>query len=304
MPVSPRPPSDDDLNRAADLIRAGGLVAFPTETVYGLGANALDERAVRKIFAAKERPWASPLIVHVADVEMARTVCAEWTPLAEKFGRRFWPGPLTLVVPKAPIIPGVVTASLPSVGVRVPAHPVALELIRRAGVPIAAPSANRFTAISPTTAGHVAASLGDRVDMILDGGSTEVGIESTVVALHRHPPVLLRPGMITQEQLELFAGIRFAQQHDNPDAPAESPGQHPRHYAPRTRFLVIEEHTALPDGRGRVIEMPERPDEFAQCLYAELHKADGEGWDWIAIRAPAREGEWAGILDRLQRATS
>ncbi len=299
--AEPERPSDDELARAAALIRGGGLVAFPTETVYGLGANALDETAVRKIFQVKERPWASPLIVHVADVQMARTVCREWPPLAQKLSQHFWPGPLTLVVQKAPIVPDVVTASLPSVGVRVPRHPVALELIRRAGVPIAAPSANRFTEVSPTTAAHVKASLGERVDMILDGGSTDIGIESTVLAIHRHPPALLRPGMITKAQIEQVGGIRLEQEIDKPHI-AESPGQHPKHYSPRTRFILLDEHTALPVGRGRTIKMPREAGEFAHRLYAELHQADAEGWDWIAIEAPVRSDEWAGILDRLQRA--
>lgn len=300
--VSSRVPDDSELDRAAELIRAGRLVAFPTETVYGLGGNALDEEAVRRIFLAKERPWASPLIVHVSDLAMARSISADWPPLADKLARQFWPGPLTLVVHKAASIPDVVTAGLPSVGVRIPRHPVALELIRRAGVPIAAPSANRFTEISPTSAAHVAASLGNRVDFILDGGSTEIGIESTVLAVHRHPPLLLRPGMITQSHLESAAGIHFDQEKNRPEV-AESPGQHPRHYSPKTKFILKGERTALPVGRGRVIAMPHRAAEFAQRLYEELHKADAEGWDWIAIEAPVRSDEWAGILDRLQRAT-
>ncbi len=165
--------TDEQLARAADLIRQGGLVAFPTETVYGLGANALDARAVARIYEAKQRPWASPLIVHVADENMARSVTADWPTLAQTLAARFWPGPLTIIVQKAEILPSLVTAGLETVGIRMPSHPVALELIRRAGVPVAAPSANRFSEISPTTAAHVRASLGDRVDLILDGGSAQ-----------------------------------------------------------------------------------------------------------------------------------
>ena len=295
--------SELEMMRAAELIRNGQLVAFPTETVYGLGANALDPEAVKRIFEAKERPWASPLIVHVADEKMARSVSAEWPATAQKLTRAFWPGPLTLVLKKAAIVPDLVTAGLDSVGVRMPSHPMALELIRRAGVPIAAPSANRFTEISPTTAEHVRAGLGNRVDMVLDGGPTIVGIESTVVALHRAPPAILRPGIITTEELERVAGGRFEREMDLPHV-IESPGQHPKHYAPRTRLILLEDDATAPDGRGRILDMPTDPKSFAAALYAELHKADREGWDWIAIRRPPETPEWAGILDRLQRAST
>jgi L-threonylcarbamoyladenylate synthase len=295
-------PTDVELQRAAELIRQGGLVAFPTETVYGLGANALDADAVRRIFEAKRRPWASPLIVHVSDEAMARTLTAEWPIMARHLAREFWPGPLTLVLKKASIVPDVVTASLDSVAVRMPAHPIALQLIRAAGVPIAAPSANRFSELSPTSADHVRASLGDQVDLILDGGPTTVGIESTVVSLHRNPPVVLRPGMITKEQVEQVTGIRFESELNLPQI-VESPGQNPRHYAPRTRFLLLDRGSQPPEGRGRFLVLSKNPKEFAATLYAELHKADREGWDWIAIERPSDTPEWAGILDRLQRAT-
>lgn len=289
--------------RAAELIRRGGLVAFPTETVYGLGANALDAAAVRRIYQAKGRPWASPLIVHVADEAMARSITADWPEPAHRLAERFWPGPLTVVLKKAEIVPDVVTAGLDSVGVRVPSHPMALELIRRAGVPIAAPSANRFGEISPTTAGHVRASLGDRVDLILEAEPSRVGIESTVVSLRRDPPAVLRPGMITLEQLEEATGLRWERELDVPHI-SESPGLHARHYAPRTPLSVLETGSARPAGRGRVIEMPSDARAFAACLYARLHEADREGWDWIAIEKPPETPEWAGILDRLRRASA
>lgn len=289
--------------RAADLIRRGGLVAFPTETVYGLGANALDAQAVTRIYEAKGRPWASPLIVHVADEMMARTVTADWPEAAHRLAECFWPGPLTIIVKKADMVPDLVTAGLDSVGVRVPSHPVALELIRRAGVPIAAPSANRFGEISPTTAEHVRASLGARIDMILDAGPSQVGIESTVVSLRRDPPAVLRPGMITQEQLEEATGVQWERELDLPHV-SESPGLHARHYAPRTPFYVLEAGVEKPAGRGRVLEMPSDPRDYAACLYAELHAADREGWDWIAVEKPPETPQWAGILDRLRRASS
>lgn len=293
---------EQELERAAALIRAGGLVAFPTETVYGLGANALDPDAVARIYQAKGRPWASPLIVHVADESMARTVTADWPDGAHRLAARFWPGPLTMIVRKAPIVPDLVTAGLDSVGVRVPSHPVALALIRHAGVPIAAPSANRFGEISPTTAEHVRLSLGNRVDLILDAGPCEVGIESTVVSLRRNPPAILRPGMITDEQLEAASGLHWQREVDLPHI-SESPGLHARHYAPRTPFYVLAPGAARPAGRGRLIELPSDPRAFAAQLYNALHEADKQGWEWIAIEQPPDTPEWAGILDRLRRAS-
>src|ERR1700683_3844336 len=181
------------ISEAAAKIRAGELVAFPTETVYGLGANALDAAAVQKIYELKGRPASSPLIVHVASIQMAREIVADWPPLAEELTRRWWPGPLTLVLPKKPVIPDIVTAGLPTVGVRMPNHPMALELIKEAGVPIAAPSANKFMELSPTTAEHVRNTFGDSVE-VLDGGPARVGIESTVVAIENGELKILRPG--------------------------------------------------------------------------------------------------------------
>ncbi|HXE14700.1 MAG TPA: L-threonylcarbamoyladenylate synthase, partial [Bryobacteraceae bacterium] len=191
------PITNQHLDRAAAILRRGGLVAFPTETVYGLGANALDREAILKIYAAKGRPATSPLIVHVASYGMLADVAAEWPDAAQKLAERYWPGPLTLVVRKTDKIPDAVTAGLNTVGVRMPAHPLAKELIRRAGIPLAAPSANLFTQVSPTTAEHVREGLGDRVEMILDGGPCTVGIESTVLSLAGSAPILLRPGMVS-----------------------------------------------------------------------------------------------------------
>ncbi len=296
------PISDDELTRAAQIIRNGGLVAFPTETVYGLGANALDRDAVSRIFAVKQRPMASPVIVHVDGEAMARTLAAEWPEKAHTLAKRFWPGPLTLVLKKAEIVPDVVTAGLDSVGIRVPAHPVALELIRRAGVPIAAPSANRFTEISPTTAAHVRASLADTIDMILDAGPTEVGIESTVASLRRDPPVVLRPGMISQQQLEEATGVAWEREQDVPEV-MESPGQHARHYAPHTPLYLLQTRWETPPGRGVVLNLPHTSQDYAAQLYAALHAVDKEGWDWIGVVEPPDKPEWAGIRDRLRRAS-
>ena len=296
-------PTNEELDRAAQIIRRGGLVAFPTETVYGLGANALDRDAVARIFAAKQRPLASPLIVHVDSVAMARTLVVEWPERAQQLADRFWPGPLTLVLKKASVVPDLVTAGLDSVGIRIPSHPVALDLIRRAGVPIAAPSANRFMGISPTTAAHVHASLGDTVDMVIDAGPAQVGIESTVASLRGDTPVVLRPGMISQQQLEQATGMAWEKAEDQP-AVMESPGQHARHYAPKTKLYVFKNRWEPPPGRGLILNLPTDPEICAATLYAELHDADREGWDWIGVVEPPDKPEWAGIRDRLKRAST
>lgn len=295
-----------DIASAARIIRDGGVVAFPTETVYGLGANALNAEAVGRVFALKGRPSTSPLIVHVDSVEMAREIVAEWPERAEQWARRYWPGPLTLVLPKKPCVPDVVTAGLPTVGVRMPAHPIALALIGSAEVPIAAPSANRFTQLSPTTAEHVRNAFGDEVPVI-DGGATDVGIESTVISLVGPEPVLLRPGLIQ------IPGCTAA-----PVAPAgeahPAPGMHERHYSPRTPLFLVEQGVLPSEGRGvylfydrrcdcaRSIGMPSDPRSYAAVLYMTLHEIDGRGFDWIAVERPPRKPEWAGINDRLERA--
>jgi L-threonylcarbamoyladenylate synthase len=278
-----------EIRRAAEIIRGGGLVAFPTETVYGLGANALDERAVERIYRAKGRPADSPLIVHAADVEMARSLVIDWPEAAAELARKHWPGPLTLVLRKAGHVPDRVTAGLPTVGVRVPAHPVALALIREAGVPLAAPSANRFTQLSPTDSRHVEKSL---ADYVLEGGPSRVGIESTVISLAGDRPVLLRPGAIA------IAGAAPAE----PAAGAHpSPGMHARHYAPRTR-LILGAPPAT--GRGFTWRLPDDPAAAARLLYATLHELDAMNLDWIAVSLPPDTAEWAAVRDRLKRAAS
>jgi L-threonylcarbamoyladenylate synthase len=223
-------------------LRAGRLVAFPTETVYGLGANALDAEAVAGIFAAKGRPSTNPLIVHVPDADAARRLAGEWPPVADTLAARFWPGPLTVVVEKAADVPRIVTAGGPTVGLRVPDHPVALELLRASGVPVAAPSANRSEEVSPTTAQHVADSLGPWVDdlLILDGGPTRVGIESTVLDVTGDTPRILRPGMVSAMVVAEVTGSDTGQSEKTPDeAPARAPGQMMRHYAPRVPVNLI-----------------------------------------------------------------
>jgi len=294
-----------DLARAAELIRSGRLVAFPTETVYGLGANALDAAAVARIFAAKGRPRESPLIVHVDSVEMARGLVTVWPESADRLAQRYWPGPLTLVLPKQPAIPDIVTAGLPTVGLRMPSHPMALALIRQAGVPIAAPSANPFTQLSPTTAEHVRQSLGSTVDLVLDGGPATVGIESTVLSLAGAEPLLLRPGLIPLPEIESLIGpVRIA--GAALEGAHASPGMHPKHYRPHTRLLLLSADDATPAGRGEWLrlgrEMPADPAAYAAALYAALHRLDALRLDWIAVQRPPDTPDWAGIVDRLTHA--
>ncbi len=295
------------IEEAAQRIRSGELVAFPTETVYGLGANALDAGAVSKIFAMKGRPATSPLIVHVSSIEMARGIVTEWPGEAEELAQRYWPGPLTMVLPKAASIPDIVTAGLRTVGVRMPNHPVALKLIELAGVPIAAPSANRFASLSPTTAQHVRNAFRDQVPVI-DGGSCQVGIESTVISIHDGKLTLLRPGMIAFDQIEQAAADQAAAH--------AAPGMHPRHYSPRTRLIIVAAPEDLPDRHGaylwrtkpgltaRCVRLPRSAAAYAHDLYRVLHEVDGEGWPWIAVEAVPETPQWAAIRDRLNRASS
>jgi L-threonylcarbamoyladenylate synthase len=294
------------IKEAAQILRDGGLVAFPTETVYGLGANALDAAAVSKIYQAKGRPATSPLIVHASSVAMARTLVSEWPREAEELAQRWWPGPLTLVLPKAAHIPGVVTAGLRTVGVRVPAHPLALELIEAAALPLAAPSANRFKELSPTTAAHVRAAFGDAIPVV-DGGPTRVGIESTVVSIADGKITLLRPGMIALGELE---------QAVTPQGAHPSPGMAARHYSPRTPLMIVNTPSEMPDRLGayvwwntsgltaRSVRMPDDPVAYARRIYSVLHDLDQENWPWIAVEAPPETSGWAAIADRLKRASS
>ncbi len=300
---------------AAALIRKGELVAFPTETVYGLGANALDPAAVDKIYAAKGRPPSSPLIVHVDSIEMARGLVREWPESAELLAQRFWPGPLTLVLPKQPHVPDRLTAGLDTVGIRMPSHPIALALIHEAGLPLAAPSANRFTELSPVTAQHVRETMGDRVAMVLDGGRTTVGIESTVLSLAGLDAVLLRPGMVTQAEIEEVIGPVHVSGTTRAAA-HPSPGMHHRHYSPKTPLVLVDSGRLPSSGRGaylwiketadaaRVIHMPADPRAYAAMLYETLHQADAQGWDWIAVEKPPKDPDWAAIHDRLERAAT
>jgi L-threonylcarbamoyladenylate synthase len=313
------------LARAAEVLRAGGLVAFPTETVYGLGANALDADAVARIFAAKGRPANNPLIVHVAEVSDVLWVASDWPDEAARLAERFWPGPLTLVLPRRPKVPDVVTAGGPTVAVRLPAHPVARELIRLAGVPIAAPSANRSNRLSPTLAQHVLRDLDGQIDLLLDGGPTPGGIESTVLDLSRRPPRLLRPGLIDPSALETIIGPIDRATLSAGLEVLPSPGMLARHYAPRTPMELAEggEDRVRQLSRGRlrvgwlvwfsvdeesvpegvtVVRLPSHAAGYAAEMYQALHGLDEIGLDRIVAALPPEGEEWLGVRDRLQRA--
>lgn len=352
LTVDPRTPDPDVIRRAAAVLRDGGLVAFPTETVYGLGANALDPAAVARIFAAKGRPATNPVIVHVAGedptlqascqqgkpeprspspdeggagegaFQEVLTVAAVWPGAAVKLAARFWPGPLTVVVPRRPDVPDEVTAGGPTVAVRCPAHAVARCLIREAGVPIAAPSANRSTELSPTRAEHVRKGLDGRIDLILDGGPCPGGIESTVVDVTGDGVRLLRPGLITVPMLEEVVGRLASRVCEHPGSVARSPGLMVKHYSPRTPVCLAgsaQEAAALvseaarlglkagwigiwPHTGGRVL--PPNPEDYAAVLYSELHALDATGYDRIVIEMPPDTPEWAAVRDRLTRAAA
>jgi len=314
------------VTRAAEVIRAGGLVAFPTETVYGLGADALSPTAVARIFQAKERPRGNPLIVHVTDVTALDEVAVRAPDRAREVLARFWPGPLTLVLERAPAVPLITTGGLDTVAVRAPAHPVAQALIRAAGRPLAAPSANRSGRPSPTRAQHVLEDLGGRIELILDGGATPVGLESTVLDMTTEPPTLLRPGGVTLEQLEAHLGrVRLATSDD--EAAGRSPGLRFRHYAPRAKVVLIEAGTGEEavvswlDGGKSVALMVQRPVGFERAglrvrpmpvdlkayaheLFDVLRELDATGVDAIFVEGIAEVGLGRAIMDRLRRAAS
>ena len=317
------------VRRAVELLRAGQVVALPTETVYGLAANALDENAVAKIFQIKGRPARNPIIVHVASLEMAKHCVEVFPALAEKLARAFWPGPLTLVLPRAKIIPKNVTAGGDTVGVRWPSHPLIQAVIRECGFPLAAPSANLSNQVSPTNAAHVRQQLHGKIPAIVDGGQCSVGIESAVLDLTVSPPEILRPGMIHRESL-VAAGLPVAAGRRNEIGTLKSPGQLKKHYAPRAELMLLSwpddaglksllaahgaspanchviAHARIPSPEpfGRVCVIPRDAGAFARAIYAELHRCDEEGAQTIVVEAPPDAPEWSGITDRLSRAAA
>lgn len=316
--------------RAVELLRAGEVVALPTETVYGLAANAFDARAVSRIFEIKGRPAHNPIIVHVASTEMVERSVSDWPPVAEKLARAFWPGPLTLVLPRTSKIPDVVTAGGRTVGVRWPSHPLMQRVLRQCDFPVAAPSANLANQVSPTNAEHVRRQLGGRIPLIVDGGQSQVGIESTVLDLNVTPPRVLRPGMIHENALlavipNLVIGARRV---GGDEGILRSPGLLQRHYAPKARLLTavwkddvslkvqlatrnvilakchVIAHTHIPSqaGLGRVSVIPHDAEAFARAIYAELHRCDELGAESIVVETPPDTIEWRAINDRLNRA--
>jgi L-threonylcarbamoyladenylate synthase len=318
------------VRRASELLRAGEVVALPTETVYGLAANALDEKAVAKIYEVKGRPAHNPIIVHVAGNEMAKACVAEFPAAAEKLSKSFWPGPLTLVLPRANKIPSIVTAGGETVGVRWPSHPFMQAVIRECGFPLAAPSANLSNQISPTNAEHVRAQLGGKIPLIVDGGQSQVGIESTVLDLTATPARILRPGMIHAESLAAV-GLPISNfQSPIGNDVLKSPGQLKKHYSPKAKLVVtswkndaelkfqisnfkfqisgchVIAHSVIPAsfGAANVSVIPHDAEAFARALYGELHRCDAAGAKLIVVEAPPESPEWSGIADRLRRAAA
>jgi L-threonylcarbamoyladenylate synthase len=325
--IDPARIDSDMIERAAALIRGGGLVAFPTETVYGLGADATSERAVQKIFVAKRRPADNPLIAHVADRQMLDTVASEIDSRAERLIERFWPGPLTLVLRRRPTVAAAVTAGLDTIAVRMPENRVALELIRRAARPIAAPSANVSGRPSPTRAEHVLRDLDGRIDMIIDGGATNIGIESTVLDLTTDLPVILRPGWITRELLSEAVGPISAQ--SSVEELQRSPGTRHRHYSPRARVILVEQSSprfiaqlskehlqngpvgfigsariAIDDAGFYAINLDGTAKDYARSIYGALRELDQKGVSVILVEAINEAREGAAVMDRLRRAAS
>lgn len=314
------PTSPLSLEQAASILKSGGLVGLPTETVYGLGANALDPVAVAKIFAAKERPFFDPLIVHIPDIDWVPRVARVFPPLARKLAQHFWPGPLTLVLPKSDIIPDLVTSGLPGVGVRIPAHDMTRQVMRLADIPVAAPSANPFGKLSPTTAEHVFHQLGDRVDAILDGGPCRIGIESTVLRVDDDRVTLLRYGGISLEEIEDLIGPIDRLVDQTSHAPAAAPGMLTSHYAPRTP-LIIADNLSAEVGSGPVGLLTLGGDgdlsRFSQVevlspsgdlvtaaanFFQALHRLDRLNLRLIVARRFPDKGLGRALNDRLKRA--
>ena len=348
------------VNRAAELLRAGEVVALPTETVYGLAANALDEKAVANIFQIKGRPAHNPIIVHVASIELAKRCARHWPALAEKLAAAFWPGPLTIVLQKSGVrgprseigssetsrenpnsdfrpptsrfaIPDLVTAGGDTVGIRWPSHPFIQAVIRECGFPLAAPSANLSNRISPTSAEHVRKDLGEKISLIVDGGQSQVGIESTVLDVTATPPRVLRPGMIHEESLAAVCGeVAGDEWRATRTEIRRSPGLLQKHYSPKAKLLVLHwqngadldsqlvtrhppsvtchiiAHTRIPSPEkfARVSVIPHDAEAFARAIYSELHRCDELGAELIVVEEPPGTAEWRAIADRLKRASA
>ncbi|MFA9381590.1 MAG: L-threonylcarbamoyladenylate synthase [Acetanaerobacterium sp.] len=326
--IDAQSPDKEMVAQAGKLLAQGGLVAIPTETVYGLAANALDGQAVRAIFAAKGRPQDNPLIVHIADPEGLTPLVRELPQTALALAKAFWPGPLTMILGRSPLVPAIVSAGLDTVAVRMPSHPVARAIIRAAGVPLAAPSANRSGSPSPTTAAHVMDDLGGRIPLVVDGGACGVGVESTVVSLISDIPVILRPGAVTREQLERVVGkvrVDDGVLHQVSDSvKASSPGMKYRHYSPRARVIMVEadsdrycDYVNNLDGAFALCFEEDIPklhvnyvnygaqgdaSEQARLLFFSLRELDRLGAKTVYARAPIKRGLGLAVYNRLLRA--
>jgi L-threonylcarbamoyladenylate synthase len=318
------------VRRAAELLRDGEVVALPTETVYGLAANALDEKAVAKIFQIKGRPSHNPVIVHVASLEMAARCVDVFPPSGVQLAKAFWPGPLTLVLPRAKTIPKIVMADGETVGIRWPFHPLIQAVIRECDFPLAAPSANLSNQISPTNAGHVYKQLNGKIHAIVDGGQSTVGIESTVLDLTVSPPQILRPGMIHAESLAAVCGEVQGLKPGGQGPELRSPGLLKKHYSPKAKLVVLNwnddaelkqkirdlklkpqnchiiayAHVPSPEQFARVCVIPHDAEAFARAIYAEMHHCDEAGAQIIVVETPPETPEWSGITDRLRRAAA
>jgi L-threonylcarbamoyladenylate synthase len=312
------PATDATIAEAAALLQAGALVAFPTETVYGLGGLARDPASLAKIFAAKGRPATHPLIAHVRGPADAAALSTAWDARAQSLAERFWPGPLTLVVPRAPSLPAALSGGKPTVALRAPAHPVAQALLAAVGAPLAAPSANKYQTLSPTTAAHVARAFGDEVALVLDGGPCAAGLESTVVDLTVSPPAVLRPGALPLAALRaLIPDVVLADATVTDEAARHSPGQDAVHYAPRAplRLVTRAEALALPNAslvlrgtghasRPDAVVLPDDAAAYGAALYATLHALDDAGAALIAVESPPGDEAWLAVADRLRRAAA
>jgi L-threonylcarbamoyladenylate synthase len=319
------------VERAAELLRKGEVVALPTETVYGLAANAFDAGAVARIYEIKGRPAHNPIIVHVVGYEMVKKCVADWPPAASRLGESFWPGPLTLVLRRSGEIPDIVTAGGETVGVRWPSHPFIQAVIRKCGFPLAAPSANPSNRVSSTNAQHVEKNLGDKIRLIVDGGQSQVGIESAVVDLTASPPQILRPGIIHHASLSAAlekCGQKIIEGPEIDDGPVRSPGRLLKHYAPKAKLRIwswqderdlqkqlekspagkthVIAHTVIPSGLQSVAVsvIPHDMEAFARAIYAELHHCDDAGAERIIVEALPETAEWRAIADRLRRAAA
>ncbi len=314
--------NDSSIREAAAILAAGGLVAFPTETVYGLGADGLNPAAVARIYAAKGRPATNPVILHVEGIAAAKALVTQWPEAAQRLAERFWPGPLTLVLPASPTVPAIVRAGGPTVALRCPDHPIALALMRAAGRPLAAPSANRSQHLSPTRAEHVASSLGEAVALILDGGSTAAGLESTILDLSGTHPRILRPGPIGAGELAEILGPVERWEGFVPAGEVQAaPGMAERHYSPRARLELVERGAGLREASGQVAyvafgALPPLPKGVRGVLlpldaavvgtrfYALLHELDDAGFERVVMERPPEDEAWLALRDRLGRASS